>query len=119
VQKEGHQGVVLLPHLAVARLPGGQLRAGGPQGASRLAIKTPLTATARPLPEYGHGHDCAPAQRGRRSRTLFRRPGGRAQIIDHDVQRSQEGVHIDQSHGSLSWGRESNFTGQRRLPFNR
>jgi hypothetical protein len=53
MQKKRDQGRVLLPHLAIELLAGGQLRKGGPQMALRLAVKAPLTAKALPLPEQG------------------------------------------------------------------
>jgi hypothetical protein len=105
VPKNGHQGLMLLPHLAVELLSRGQLRKGGPQMTLRIAIKAALTAKALPLPEHSQSHDFAPAERGLRARTGLRRQGGLAKIVDHDVKSRQEGVHIDHSHCSLSWGR--------------
>jgi hypothetical protein len=36
---------------------------------------------------------------------LLRGQGSLAKIVYHDVKSSQEGVHIDHSNYSLSWGR--------------
>src|SRR5262245_4352510 len=105
VQKKGHQCLVLLPHLAVELLPRGQLWKSGPQVTLCIAIKAPLTAKALPLPKHGQGHDFAPAERSLRSRALLRGQGSLAKIVYHDVKSSQEGVHIDHSNSSLSWGR--------------
>jgi hypothetical protein len=36
---------------------------------------------------------------------VLRGQGSLAKVIGHDVQNSQEGVHVDHSSCSLSWGR--------------
>jgi hypothetical protein len=64
MQKKRYQGCVLLPHLAIELLAGGQLRKGGPEMALCIAVKAPLIAKALPLPEQGQGHHLAPAQGG-------------------------------------------------------
>jgi len=44
---------MLPPDLPIVLLPDGQRRKGSPEMALGIAIKTPLTAKALPLPEQG------------------------------------------------------------------
>jgi hypothetical protein len=101
----GRQRRVMLTHLAIVLFPGRQLRKGRPQMVLRRAVKAALTANALPLSAYGQGHHLTSAEGGLRSRVSLKGQGGRAKVIHHNVQSSEEGVDIDHSNGSLSWGR--------------
>src|SRR5215475_268104 len=103
--EKGHQHLMMLPHLAVKLLPSGQLRKGRPEVALRRAVKAALTPKALPLPKDSQGHYLTPAESCQRPTMSLSGQGGLAKIIDHDVKRSQEGVHIDHSMCSLFCGR--------------
>jgi hypothetical protein len=95
VQKTRHQRIRLLTDWAIALLTRGQRGEGGAHMTASIAIKTALTAKALPLPEEGPGYSRTPAESRLQSRMGLGRQGGLAHIIHHDVQSSQESVHID------------------------
>jgi hypothetical protein len=118
MQKKHHEGRGLLADVPIELLPCGQRRKGCPELALGLAVNAPRTAKALPLPEQGQGHHFAPAQSGLWSWGWLRGQRELAKIIRHNVKSRQEGVHLDPSICSLSWGRESHAIGRRPLPFN-
>jgi hypothetical protein len=103
--KKRHKGRVMLADVPIALLPGGQSGEGGPEMVLGLEVTAALTTKALPLPEHRQGHHLAPAQGGRWSRAGLRGQRGLAKVVCHNGKSSQEGVHIDQSICSLSWGR--------------
>jgi len=99
-----------------ALLPGGPSRAGGLQRTLGSAVTAARTAHALPRPVQSPGHPRPPAQGGRWSWGWRRGQRSLAPVVCHHVKRREAGVHSDPSMGSVSWGRESNATGQRHLP---
>src|SRR5262252_922586 len=105
MQKKRHEGRVLRADVPIALLPGGQRRQGGPEMTLGVAVQAARTATTLPLPAQCQGHHRAPAQGGLWARVGLRGQRGLAQVVGHHVKSRQEGVHIDHSMCSLSWGR--------------
>jgi hypothetical protein len=90
-RKNGHQRLVMLPHLAVELLPCRQLWEGGLEMALGIAVKAPLTVKALPLPEQGQGDHLAPAQGRLGARGWLGWQRELAKVINHNVKSSQEG----------------------------
>src|SRR5262249_31406152 len=116
IQKKRDQGGVLPADLPIVLLPCGQRRKGGPQMALCIAVKAALTAKALPLPEQRQGHHLTPAEGCLGARVEVGGQRALAKVIDHHVQSSQEGVHIDHRM-LLILGKIEQFYRPGRLPF--
>src|SRR5215210_6162608 len=71
-----------------------QGREGRAQAALSVAVEVPLAGESRPPGEDGQGDDLARTEGGLRSWPPFRRTGV-AEVIDHDVECGEEGVHVE------------------------
>src|SRR5262249_54576511 len=76
-------------------LPRRQRGEGGVHMPLGLAVKTAFTAKALPLAKDRQGHHRTPAEGSLGARVWFRGQRELAKVIDHNVKRRQEGVHID------------------------
>jgi hypothetical protein len=65
---------------------------------SSVAVEVALAAEAAPPGKDSQGNDLAIGEGSFRAGSLFRRLGV-AEVVDHDVECSEEGVHIE--HGSV------------------
>jgi hypothetical protein len=59
-----------------------------------VAVEVPFAGESAPAGEDSEGDDLPLAEGGFRTRTLFRRLG-LAKVVNHDIKRGEEGVHID------------------------
>src|ERR687889_2377746 len=94
------QGYLLDEAQAVAHQPVelravGQRREGTDQTGACIAVEVPLAREACPSGEDGEGYDLAGTQGRIWSGVLFLLRTGLAEVVDHDVEYGEEGVHID------------------------
>src|SRR5215217_4289264 len=69
-----------------------------------IAVEVRLAPEASPSGEDGEGQDLAGTERRIRSGVLLCLRAGLAEVVDHDVEYGEEGVHIDHEDGSFPFG---------------
>jgi hypothetical protein len=80
----------------------GQGGKGISQAGVCIAVEVPLAPEASPSGEDGEGQDLAGTERRIRSGVLLCLRAGLAEVVDHDVEYGEEGVHIDHERRFLS-----------------
>src|SRR5918995_5970306 len=96
-QVQGHflDEIEVVAHRAVELRTMGQGMKGISQAGACIAVEVPLAPEASPSGEDGEGDDLAGTERRLGSGVLLCLRAGLAEVVDHDVEYGEEGVHID------------------------
>src|SRR5918993_4046829 len=92
----------VVSHTTVELRTMGQGGKGISQAGVCIAVEVPLAPEASPSGEDGEGDDLAGTERRIRSGVLLCLRAGLAEVVDHDVEYGEEGVHIDHERRFLS-----------------